>query len=67
MPMDITELLHFAGIGFLLGFSGMVFKKLDIGKDIQDLIMIAGYIYMLIFIVQMIEMLLTQLRDIFMI
>jgi len=66
MPMDGTEILRFAGIGFVLGFIGMIFKKFEIGKEIHDLIMIAGYIYMLIFIVQMIEALLTNLRDIFM-
>ncbi|CUM93876.1 MULTISPECIES: SpoIIIAC/SpoIIIAD family protein [Turicibacter] len=66
MPIDVTEILQFAGIGFLLGIIGMVFKKLDIAKDVSELITLAGYVYMLIFIVQLIEILMTSLRNIFM-
>lgn len=67
MPViDVTEILRFAGIGFLLGVIGMFFKKLDIAKEISELIMVAGYVYMLIFIVQLIEVLMTSLRNIFM-
>lgn len=66
MPMDGVEILRFAGIGFILGFIGLIFKKFEIGKELHELIMIAGYIYMLIFIVQMIETLLASLRNIFM-
>ena len=65
MPIDVTEILQFAGIGFLLGIIGMVFKKLDIAKDVSELITLAGYVYMLIFIVQLIEILMTSLRNIF--
>ena len=65
MPIDVTEILQFAGIGFLLGIIGMVFK-LDIAKDVSELITLAGYVYMLIFIVQLIEILMTSLRNIFM-
>ena len=61
MPIDVTEILQFAGIGFLLGIIGMVFKKLDIAKDVSELITLAGYVYMLIFIVQLIEILMTSL------
>lgn len=66
MPIEVTEILQFAGIGFLLGIIGMVFKKLDIAKDVSELITLAGYVYMLIFIVQLIEILMTSLRNIFM-
>ncbi|MDB8564495.1 SpoIIIAC/SpoIIIAD family protein [Turicibacter sanguinis] len=66
MPIDVTEILQFAGIGFLLGIIGMVFKKLDIAKDVSELITLAGYVYMLIFIVQLIEILMSSLRNIFM-
>ena len=66
MPLDVTEIFQFAGIGFLLGIIGMVFKKLDIAKDVSELITLAGYVYMLIFIVQLIEILMTSLRNIFM-
>ena len=66
MPIDVTEILQFAGIGFLLGIIGMVFRKLDIAKDVSELITLAGYVYMLIFIVQLIEILMTSLRNIFM-
>ena len=66
MQIDVTEILQFAGIGFLLGIIGMVFKKLDIAKDVSELITLAGYVYMLIFIVQLIEILMTSLRNIFM-
>lgn len=66
MLIDVTEILQFAGIGFLLGIIGMVFKKLDIAKDVSELITLAGYVYMLIFIVQLIEILMTSLRNIFM-
>ena len=66
MPIDVTEILQFAGIGFLLGIIGMVFKKLDIAKDVSELITLAGYVYILIFIVQLIEILMTSLRNIFM-
>lgn len=67
MPVvDVTEILRFAGIGFLLGVIGMFFKKLEIAKEISELVTIAGYVYMLIFIVQMIEILMTSLRNIFM-
>ncbi|MDB8567463.1 stage III sporulation protein AC [Turicibacter sanguinis] len=66
MPIDVTEILQFAGIGFLLGIIGMFFKKLDIAKDVSELITLAGYVYMLIFIVQLIEILMTSLRNIFM-
>lgn len=66
MPIDVSEILQFAGIGFLLGIIGMFFKKLEIGKEISELIMLAGYVYMLIFIVQLIEVLMTSLRNIFM-
>ncbi|MTM30550.1 stage III sporulation protein AC, partial [Turicibacter sanguinis] len=44
MPIDVTEILQFAGIGFLLGIIGMVFKKLDIAKDVSELITLAGYV-----------------------
>lgn len=37
MPIDVTEILQFAGIGFLLGIIGMVFKKLDIAKDVSEI------------------------------
>ena len=66
MPIDVTEILQFAGIGFLPGIIGMVFTKLDIAKDVSELITLAGYVYMLIFIVQLIEILMTSLRNIFM-
>lgn len=66
MLIDVTEILQFAGVGFLLGFVGMFFKKLEVGKEISELIMLAGYVYMLIFIVQLIEILMTSLRNIFM-
>lgn len=66
MPINVTEILQFAGIGFILGFISMVFTKLEIAKQISELIMLAGYVYMLIFIVQLIEVLLTSLRNIFM-
>ncbi|MBQ1785560.1 MAG: stage III sporulation protein AC [Turicibacter sp.] len=67
MPIvDVTEILRFAGIAFILGFVGLFFKKFDVGKDISELIMLAGYVYMLVFIVQLIEVLMTSLRTIFM-
>ncbi|MDO4924849.1 MAG: SpoIIIAC/SpoIIIAD family protein [Turicibacter sp.] len=67
MPMiDVTEILRFAGVAFLLGFIGMLFKKFEVGKEISELIMLAGYVYLLVFIVQLIEVLMTSLRTIFM-
>ncbi len=67
MPIvEVTEILRFAGIGFILGVVAMFFKKLEIAKEISELIMLAGYVYMLIFIVQLIEVLMTSLRNIFM-
>ena len=43
MPIvDVTEILRFAGIAFILGFVGLFFKKFDVGKDISELIMLAG-------------------------
>jgi|GEM_PF-2458699 len=65
MPMDGTEIMRFASMGFVIGVIGMVSKKLDIAKEVTDLIMLAGYIYMLIFIVQMLETLLGSLEFIF--
>ena len=50
MPMiDVTEILRFAGVAFYLGFIGMVSKKIEIGKEISELIMLAGYVYLLSF------------------
>ena len=67
MPIvDVTEILRFARVAFILGFVGLFFKKFDVGKDISELIMLAGYVYMLVFIVQLIEVLMTSLRTIFM-
>ena len=67
MPMvDVTGLLRFAGVAFLLGFVALFFKKFDVGKEISDLVMLAGYVYMLVFIVQLIEVFMTSLRTIFM-
>lgn len=66
MPINVTEIVQFAGIGFLLGFISLVFNKLEIAKGVSELIMLAGYVYMLIFIVQLIEVLMTSLRNIFM-
>ena len=67
MPMiDVTEILRFSGVAFLLGFIGMLFKKFEVGKEISELIMLAGYVYLLVFIVQLIEVLMTSLRTIFM-
>ena len=43
-----------------------VSKKIEIGKEISELIMLAGYVYLLVFIVQLIEVLMTSLRTIFM-
>lgn len=65
MPMDGSEIMRFASMGFVIGVIGMVSKKLDIAKEVTDLIMLAGYIYMLIFIVQMLETLLGSLEFIF--
>ena len=39
---------------------------IEIGKEISELIMLAGYVYLLVFIVQLIEVLMTSLRTIFM-
>ena len=36
MPMvDVTGLLRFAGVAFLLGFVALFFKKFDVGKEIS--------------------------------
>ncbi len=67
MPIvDVTEILRFAGVAFVIGVVGMVFNKLNISKNITELITLAGYVYMLVFIVQLIEVLMTSLRTIFM-
>lgn len=67
MPIvDLTEILRFAGVAFILGFMGLFFKKFEVGKEISDVVMLAGYVYMLVFIVQLIEVLMTSLRTIFM-
>ena len=51
MPMvDVTGLLRFAGVAFLLGFVALFFKKFDVGKEISDLVMLAGYVLSLIHI-----------------
>ncbi len=50
----------------MLGFVALFFKKFDVGKEISELVMLAGYVYMLVFIVQLIEVLMTSLRTIFM-
>ena len=67
MPIvDVTGLLRFAGVAFMLGFVELFFKKFDVGKEISELVMLAGYVYILVFIVQLIEVLMTSLRTIFM-
>lgn len=67
MPIvDLTEILRFAGVAFILGFIGLFFKKFEVGKEISDVVMLAGYVYMLVFIVQLIEVLMASLRTIFM-
>lgn len=67
MPIvDVTEILRFAGVAFVIGVVGMIFNKLNISKNITELITLAGYVYMLVFIVQLIEVLMTSLRTIFM-
>lgn len=67
MPiLDVTEILRFAGVAFVIGVVGMIFNKLEISKNITELITLAGYVYMLVFIVQLIEVLMTSLRTIFM-
>ena len=53
-------------LAFILGFIALFFKKFDVGKEISELVMLAGYVYMLVFIVQLIEVLMTSLRTIFM-
>ena len=35
MPIvDVTGLLRFAGVAFMLGFVALFFKKFDVGKEI---------------------------------
>ncbi|HAX72854.1 MAG TPA: stage III sporulation protein AC [Firmicutes bacterium] len=66
MPIDVVEIFQFAGIGFVLGLLSWAMKKFSFNENINELVMLAGYVYMLIFITQLVSVLLNNLKDIFM-